>query len=418
MKARPVIHWTPTGHAERWLPTTLDQLGKLEEFLEDVLADSPDLMGLESLRTGIRGPFKCFRQSAMQTPSGRSIFPDIVMFSASGHVIVVEVKRSVNPELRDRAVIAQIIDYASSIAAMTEPQIVDLFGSSGDRTWTECVQSMFGDLVEEELAAVLLDRMQAGELNLIIACDKIPTGLTDVVSGIASQSAVAFDLDVIEVAPFVKAEGDPSEILFVPSLRLSTEIVSRTAVTVTYREGDSQPSTSVQTTSLDELEESLKASRRQESGARDWTPEEVEAEVNAKGAPVTRKLFEFVKQQSADGQVSARGKKKNAVFGFSVDGLRDGSRIRMQLFNCGPESQEVWVYLNYADTIISDDAAALFREKLSSNFGNVVNLENKQVSVPLDVLENKFEEFKAIMLWFKSEANSRLPAPSQQNQQS
>ena len=411
MSARPIIRCTSSSQYERWLPTTLDQLGKHEEFLEDVLATSPELMGLETRRTGVRGPFKCFRQVSMQTPLGRGILPDIVMFAASGHVIVVEVKRYVNPELRDRAVIAQIIDYASSFAALTESQCVELFGMANATTWTECVEAMFkDDSAVDELAEVLYDRMQTGELNLVIACDKIPAGLTDVVSGITSQSALAFDLDVIEVAPHIRDGNESSEILFVPSTRLSTEIVSRTAVTVTYREGDPKPSTSVQTTSLEEVEKKIKAAnRRLNPEARAWTDEEVEAEVQAVGRPITRKLFEFIKQHSADGQFLAAGKKLRAIFGFYVDGLRDGVPKRLMVFNCGADWSEVYIYMNFAESIVSADTAMLFRRKLKDVLGDGINVDRKEASVPLDVIEEHLEDFNAIMLWFKAQANARLP---------
>ena len=263
MRSRGIVGWSAPGEFERWSPTTLDQLGKSEEFLEDVLASSPELLLLESRRTGIRGPFKIFRQTSMRTPSGRRISPDIVILAASGHVIVVEVKLSVNPELKDRAVIAQIVDYASSFAALTEPQCVELFGTAETSTWTDCVEQFFpGDAAPDELAEVLFERMQRGELNLVIACDKVPAGLPDVVAGIATQSALGFELDLLEVVPYVSEISETGKILFVPSTRLATEIVSRTAVTVTYREGDSKPSTKVETTSIDNIEAGLKSAKR------------------------------------------------------------------------------------------------------------------------------------------------------------
>jgi len=259
MPERPIIRWLPNDTTECWYPTTLDKLSKSEEFLETALSDSPDLLGLTSRRSGIYGPFKIFRQVSMQTPSERRIYPDIVIIAASGHVIVIEVKLYVNPELRDRAVIAQIIDYASSFGTLTDQDCVDLFGTDCKQTWPDCVAQMFpGDASPEELANVLRDRMQQGELNLVIACDKVPAGLPDVVSGIASQSTLGFDLDLVEVIPYVKEVNETAEILFVPTTRLETQIVSRTAVTVQYCEGDTQPTTQVQTTSLEDIEENLK----------------------------------------------------------------------------------------------------------------------------------------------------------------
>ena len=88
-----------------------------------------------------------------------SITLDIVLLAASGHVIVVEVKRNANPELRDRAVIAQIIDYASSFASLTDEELVTLFGSATQtpQTWGEVVQQHFPDEDScDELAEYLL----------------------------------------------------------------------------------------------------------------------------------------------------------------------------------------------------------------------------------------------------------------------
>ncbi len=255
MPNNPIIRWTPNCRAEVWQPTTLDQLGKNEAFLEDVLADSPQLLGLESRRTGIKGPYCLRRQVRMKTPAGRPIRPDLILFTASGHVIVVEAKLSTNRELRDRAVIAQIIDYASSFASLTERECTSLFSDGQHETWIDCVGAMFpDDSSVDELADLLLERMQTGEINLVIACDKMPPGLSEVVSGVASQSALGFELEVVEVVPYVTTVSSEAEILFVPSTRVATEIVARTAVTVTYRKGDAEPKTEVQVTSVAEIE--------------------------------------------------------------------------------------------------------------------------------------------------------------------
>lgn len=158
---QPIALWTASG-GELWEPTTLDRLGKSEAAFEEVLAATPALLGLESRRTGIRGPFRVFRQLSLTTPAGRVIYPDIVLLAASGHAIVVEVKRASNPELRDRAVIAQIIDYASSFAALDESSLAVLFRTTfATDTWAELVAGLFPDESDaDELADELLRRMQ------------------------------------------------------------------------------------------------------------------------------------------------------------------------------------------------------------------------------------------------------------------
>jgi hypothetical protein len=63
----------------------------------------------------------------------------------------------------------------------------------------------------------------------------------------------------MEITPFLSNNTASDEIMFVPNLRLSTEIVARTAITVTYQQGSPQPSVSIQTTSLEEIEENIAA---------------------------------------------------------------------------------------------------------------------------------------------------------------
>jgi hypothetical protein len=271
-RAQAIALWTETGPTQIWQPTTLDRLGKSEEFFEAVLAGTPELLGLQSRRSGIHGPFRVFRQVSLSTPTERGIYPDIVLLAASGHVVVVEVKRWGNPELRDRAVIAQLIDYASSFSALRESDLLTLFRveTSASRTWAELIHELFPDDAEpDELAEALFNRMKAGELNLIIACDKVPPGLPEIVEGITSQSALGFELQLVVVVPHVRDSAQSEGVLFVPTVRLATEIVARTAVTVTYRQGDPQPSTHVETTSLAEIEQQVRTAReiqRQESG--------------------------------------------------------------------------------------------------------------------------------------------------------
>ena len=403
MSPQAIVRWKSSGETERWQATTLDRLNKLEEFLEDALAGAPELLGIESRRSGVHGPFAIFRQVSMETPSGRGIQPDMVLFTASGHVVVVEVKRYVNRELRDRAVIAQIIDYASSFASLSERQCVQLFGTSGDQTWTEAVAAMFpDDPALDELADVLFGRMQRGELNLAIACDRIPAGLPDIVAGIASQSALAFDLDLVEVTPFVQEISDTAQIVLVPSRRLATEIVSRTAVTVTYQEGDARPSTDVKTTSLEDIESNIKsATRSPHPDARTWTLEEIESEFRANCHPVTLKLFEFCRRHSADGRVVAPGKRQNASFGFYVAGNRGGEPRRLMVFNCVSSWTGVNVYLNFAAELVDDETLAELRRRLKSIFGEHINVELKETVADWEVVEQNLDEFQETMLWFK-----------------
>lgn len=244
------------GKTETWVPTTLDEINKPEEFLENIISDNPRLLCLESRRSNIAGPYAVFRQLSFDTPQGRAIRPDVVLLSASGHVIIVEVKRYVNPELRNRKVIAQIVDYASSFSALTEKELLKLFNKEKKdiKYWPGLIQNYFpNDENCEELAKELLYKFQTGALNIVIVCDRAPIGLSEVLSGISSQSALEFDLDLVEILPYKNNNSNDDDIIFIPKSRMATEIVARTAVTVTYQEGSTKPSVDVRTSSLMKL---------------------------------------------------------------------------------------------------------------------------------------------------------------------
>jgi len=257
--------WRPDGILRSAVPRTVSELGQDEAFLERIVAGQPELLGLDSKATGIHGPFVPFRQTTFHTPLGRQIRPDIVFLSASGHPVIVEVKLYDNPELRDRRVISQVVDYAASFTALDPKELLAAL-SPGEASWPTFIERTFPDEDAEELADALVHRFAAGELTLVIVCDRVPSGLHEAVEGIASQSALAFDLTVVELQPFV-VEGDAS-IFFTPHRRIETEIVARTVVTVTLAEGSPVPGIRVTVDSPQRIGKALETARGTSTGAR------------------------------------------------------------------------------------------------------------------------------------------------------
>lgn len=73
MNRAPVaVRWGQGGVSHSLRPVTLDRLGKDEKFLEDALAANPELLGIQSRRSGIRGPYAVFQQVALPTPASRA----------------------------------------------------------------------------------------------------------------------------------------------------------------------------------------------------------------------------------------------------------------------------------------------------------------------------------------------------------
>jgi len=262
MKTTIVTYDGDTNKLE-WQPTTISDIGKDEKCLESVLVESPELLHLENRRTRISGPFRPFRQLNFSTPQSRKIIPDIIFLTGSGDVVVVEVKLSTNPELKDRRVIAQAIDYSASLSALSDEELARLFSDGKKDEFLSVVQSNFPDEEDpEELSDVFLNNINTGNIHIIIACDKVPHGLYELAKSVSVQSSLSFSLNILEVTPFKSNLESSSQILFVPNLRLSTEIVARTAISVSYPSSSSEPTVNIETTSLEEIEENISAATR------------------------------------------------------------------------------------------------------------------------------------------------------------
>lgn len=257
-----------------WTPQTLRRLGKDERFLERAIGANPALLCLEDRRTQIRGRYAVFHQLKLETPQGRTVYPDIVMLCESGHVVVVEVKLADNPELAQRAVVAQVLDYASALAGYTTDELVELFGGEPGSGFADIIKARFPDCHQpHELADVLVERLRAADLHLVIACDGAPSGLREFVQGVSSQSASgAYELRVAVLTPFTTSTHPG--VLLLPTTPTRTEIVARTAVHVTYAEGQPRPEVQVRVTSQDEVAEAVRQ-------AKSTTPRELRPDLAA-----------------------------------------------------------------------------------------------------------------------------------------
>src|SRR5262249_27385209 len=99
-----------------------DKTKVAEIFLESLIAEKPDLLGIGGTydETDIEGNVCAFRQVQLRALNGRTIYPDIILLWQSGDVVVVEVKLADNAELRDRRVVAQVLEYAACLAQRSE----------------------------------------------------------------------------------------------------------------------------------------------------------------------------------------------------------------------------------------------------------------------------------------------------------
>ena len=194
-----------------------------------------------------------------------------------------------------------LIDYAASFSALSENDITGLFNHNytGINNWAELIQAMFpSETDHDELAEALLSRFESGDLHLIIACDKAPTGLDELVKGVAAQSALGFELSLVEVSPYISSDRDTNDVIFIPHTRLMTEVVARTAVTVSYQPSEEKPAINIQTTPIEEIEETMSASGH----ARQWDEaaffEEIENRQGQEESLVARKILDWAQSRT------------------------------------------------------------------------------------------------------------------------
>lgn len=386
------------GQAVSLLATTVRDLGKPEQFLEDVIEADPFLLELESDGSGTRGPFKICRQNDLVNALERAVVPDLVILSASGHVTIVEVKLYDNPELRDRRVVAQILDYVGAFVERTEDQLLSIFSklAPSASSWEQLVATIFPDQPNVGIIADrIASRFQRGEVNCVVACDIAPPGVARFLASISRQSALPFTLSLAEITPFVRDNKNPWPVIFVSSVLLRTEIVSRTAVTVRYEEGSiEQPSVSVETTSIDEIEQNL----AEATDARSWTAQEIEDAVRATKDPIVVRLFELARTESVAGQLHSPGKKRNPVFGFYISRTDpDGNTHTKQVFNYRVGDPTLRIYLNMLITMVPENTYKQFVERLKELFPKWTERDLKEPWIPLTEIERHFEEFRGLL---------------------
>lgn len=385
------------GDIGLWQPTTLRELDQNEDYLEAALSRTPELLCLESRRTGIYGPFAVFNQLQLSNPQGRTISPDITLLTASGDVVIVEVKLFGNPELGDRRVIAQAIDYVASLSALDEDGMARLFNGGAPTQWAELVRKHFVEESDpEDLASTLASKARAGDIHIVIGCDKAPQGLYEMARSVSAQSHLGFSLDVVEVTPFVPKDGPAEAIMFVPSVRLATEIVARTAIRVTHAEGTPEPGVNIETTGVEEIAEGLEAAARgatRDNGRRVWTDQEIEDAMLAHDDPTVHELFRFAKAEGVSGRIQSGGRKLDAAFGFYVSVRRpDGSTTANQVFTYMNGRRSVIVYMKWPALAIPEPVFARYRSELRVLFGPIV--DNPEPNIALSAVGEHLEAFK------------------------
>ena len=220
------------GEFVEWVATNLVSLSLLESDLEAAIVSQPGALVLSQIDDNPCREFQVFTQIRLSSPAGHKDIPDVILLTDGGDIVVIEVKRLGNPELRGRSVIAQVVGYAATLASMDEASLVSAMSKRRHTTWDALCASAFPNHAQpQRLARIFRQRLERADLSLVVACDEAPPALTEWIRAAGRQSALGFDLHAIEIRPFVPY-GASSPIAWLPALRVQTEIIHRTSVVV------------------------------------------------------------------------------------------------------------------------------------------------------------------------------------------
>jgi len=177
-----------------------------EAELQSLLVESPSLINIDEIREGASPLVLAVREFGLPG-SGAT---DVIAFSASGDIALVECKLAANPEIK-RKVIGQILEYAAYLWQMSyeevDEHIRDRMGSS---LATLVVDSVAGDLDEEEFRAGVKQSLESGSFILIIVVDELNDELKRILRYLNECSESAFSIHALEMRRF---QADEIEVL-------------------------------------------------------------------------------------------------------------------------------------------------------------------------------------------------------------
>lgn len=167
----------------------VDQAGFANEAqLQDALAATPDL-----LRQGDE-PALALVARELVLPEAGSL--DLLFVSSDGLPVAVEVKLEANGQSR-REVVAQAVDYLSSLTALTNDELEELTNGNLSAALRSFEPDTAQEVFERRWAAVGAN-LRAGLARVLVAVDSAPGGLERIVRFLAASSELDIQLVAVE----------------------------------------------------------------------------------------------------------------------------------------------------------------------------------------------------------------------------
>ena len=205
-----------------------------ERFLQDLLADHPELLPARDVRDDA-GSLLCVGRE-VAVPSGAI---DNLYLSTEGYPVIVETKLWRNPQAR-REVLSQTLDYIKEVVQKDFEwfaQQWELFSQQHDN-YTGDLLSCLNDLSDDEIdERFFVDRVNRallrGDVIAMIVGDGIETRLQELVAHLCKDSShLRYSLALVELVCYKFNKQDDDGILVVPRIIQDVEPVQRAYVRV------------------------------------------------------------------------------------------------------------------------------------------------------------------------------------------
>jgi len=202
-----------------------------EEWLQKLLFENPTILPFSDLEPAFDGSIPIVRELATNAGS-----VDLVYVNSKGYITLVETKLWRNPEAR-RSVVAQLIDYAKEIAALSYQEFVAAIKKSdtnGDTTGDPLI-NRFSDIEGDDFDETLfIDRvtrnLQKGRFLLLIVGDGIQEGVEKMADFLQQTPHLGYSLGLVELAVYREGPEQKGALYIQPKILARTREIVRAIV--------------------------------------------------------------------------------------------------------------------------------------------------------------------------------------------
>jgi len=238
MKTYPfLIHRDASG--QRLRPIEKREQTYNEAWLQELLRKHPDILPTAEIEPVFYPLIPIGREVVTETGAIDNLF-----ISHRGYLVLVETKLWRNPGAK-REVVAQVIDYASSVSKWSYSRLNEVARAYTRRyehteldliDWVErqCGPVEGGHLFFEETVA---KNLRLGRFLTLIVGDRIRQSVVEMLNYVNRYPHLAIDVALVELRCYRWKQEQDWPLLVIPGISARTEVVERSIIQVTVQQG-------------------------------------------------------------------------------------------------------------------------------------------------------------------------------------